>query len=288
MFLAGNWLFVACAVLALRGRRLTAPASRSVRREWTPRTAIPALRRRGVVRRLAAAEYLGRSGNLDAVQALCPLLRDRDRTVRTVAARSLGQIGSPGAVGPLLDSLTRGGMPQQVVADALVRLGRTARPDLVAALGHEPPQKRAVAAEVLGLLRATDAIPRLVVVLRRDPVPEVKIRATRALGRIGTLSALGPLLDTARPDLPAASRAVAARALGHLGDPAATLRLMLLLSDDDYWVAHNAAEALARLGEAGLRPLRAEAAHGTGQAAMHAREALFLHALRADAARATV
>lgn len=288
VFLAGNGLFVACAVLVVRLRRGAPSGPRSTCRDWTSGTAIAALRRHGSSRRLAAANYLSWAGNHEAVPALCRLLDDRDRTVRSVAARSLGRIGSPDAVGPLLDALTRRGMPQQVVADALVRLGRRVRSDLIVALGQESPRARAVAAEVLGLLRATDAIPRLVLILRRDPVMEVKIRAARALGRIGTLSALGPLLDAARPDLPAALRAVAAQALGHLGDPAATLRLTLLLSDDDYWVAHNAAEALVRLGEAGLRPLRTEATHGTGPAALHAREALFLRTLAAETVRASV
>ena len=288
VFLAANGVFVAVVLLVLGVLARRNQVSHSARRRWTPDTAIRAVGRRGALRRADAAEYLGRNQHREAVPALCALLTDRDRTVRMVAARSLGRIGSPDAVSALLGSVTNARMPQQVVAEAMIRLGRPARTRLVAALGAEQPRARAVAVEVLGLVGAIDAIPRLVVVLRHDPVLEVKIRAARALGRIGTLSAFGALLDAARPDQPQPLRAVAAQALGNLGDPAATLRLTLLLSDDDYWVAHNAAGALVRLGEAGMRTLQTTAQRGTGQAAVHALEALTVHALHAQTASTAV
>jgi HEAT repeat protein len=244
-------------------------------------TAVRQLRSRSAVRRGMAAELLGSLRHRAAVPALAALLTDPAPEVRIVAARSLGRIGNPSAVAPLLDSLDGHRMPQQVVAHSLIGLGQPAVNPLIDALAHDDPQARATVVEVLGLIQAHGAVAALIDVLRQDPVLEVKIRATRALGRLGTLAALGPLLDAARPDQPPVLRTVAAQALGQLGDPVASLRLTLLLSDPVYRVAHNAANALLQLGESGARVLHSYAEQGTGLGAAHAREALAFDALSA-------
>lgn len=244
--------------------------------------ALRRLRSRSVVRRGTAAELVGSLRQRAAVPALAALLTDPAPEVRMVAARSLGRIGDPSAVGALLDSLVGSRMPQQVVAHSLMRLGQPAVKRLIDALAHDDPQARATVVEVLGLIQAKGAVAALIDVLRQDSVLEVKIRAVRALGRLGTPAALGPLLDAASADQPPVLRTVAAQALGHLGDPVASLRLTVLLSDPVYRVAHNAANALLRLGESGDRVLRSYAARGTGLAAGHAREALAFDALSAQ------
>ncbi|UWP81474.1 HEAT repeat domain-containing protein [Dactylosporangium fulvum] len=249
------------------------------------------LRRRDPVARAQAAEVLGNLGRKDALLPLCDLLADPDPDVRVVAARSLGRIGDPGATQPLLAALaSRRTVPAQVVATALTRLGSGAQTALLAALDDPRAPVRATAAEVLGLVGAVGATVRVESALRADPSIEVRVRAARTLGRLGTRTALSPLLDSLEPDRPAVLRAEAARALGELGAVTAAQALTALLADPDYAVAHNAAQSLLRLGNAGraalvaaehrshVRPRHSAEEHETDPevilSAAHAREAL--------------
>lgn len=244
------------------------------------------LKRGSAVRRATAAELLAALRRREAVPYLCGLLSDHDPEVRLVAARSLGQIGDPSAVEPLLDNLDRSELPQQVVAHALMRLGPSGERRLIGALGQADTQARSTAVIVLGLTQALRAVPTVSDLLRHDAVLEVRIQAARALGRLGTRATLPPLLESASPDNPPELRAVAAEALGQVGDAAATTRLSLLLSDPIHRVARSAATALVQLGEPGMAELRMLAGNGMPSARAHAREALAIKAL--DAAHRAV
>jgi len=129
---------------------------------------------------------------------------------------------------------------------------------------------------VLGLHGALEAVgvlgDRLV---DRAEEPEVRIRAARALGRIGSPRSLQALAAVLSRDEPTGLRAVATRALGDIGgDEAATL-LIPLLDDPAHVVAANASGALPRCGALG-RTLLLGRAGGEGTGAEHAREALAL------------
>lgn len=125
---------------------------------------------------------------------------------------------------------------------------------------------------------------RIARVLHEDPVIDVRVAAAAALGRLGTRAALDPLLAELSPEVPAVLRSAAAMALGDLGTPSAVPYLATLLDDDEFWVAHEAARSLRRLGPPGLAALRAtlEAERAAGRAggpspaAAHCREALAL------------
>lgn len=67
--------------------------------------------------------------------------------------------------------------------------------------------------------------------------------------------AVKPLLRLLRRSPRREVRWEAAKALGHIGDPSSALGLVLALSDLDADVGRCAAEALAALGDAALRPL---------------------------------
>jgi HEAT repeat protein len=232
--------------------------------------------------RAAAADRLGLIASAAAEQRLTELVAaDRSVEVRVVATRALGKTGSPAAARALLHSLGRADpVPEGIVAAALLELG----PDAVAALretlaGGRPGGERqqAMAAEVLGLLDETPAWRGLA---RLSAAGDLQVRASavRALGRLGVPQAAGAVTAClARREDPAL-RAVAARALGMIGDPARAPALAACLDEPDYWIAHNAARALAELGPAGDRELAAAAA-GRGPGAGHAREALAMAAL---------
>jgi HEAT repeat protein len=263
-------------------------------RRGTARSALRDLRSRSAVRRARAAQVLGDLELRPAVPHLCRLLTDRNSEVRVVAVRALGRIGDPAAAWRLIASLDQSEpAPSLLVTHTLVQLGPETEVTLSAALDHPEARVRVVCLDALGLLGAAGSVQRVARVLREDTVPEVRVAAAASLGRLGTRSAIEPLTAALSPARPAVLRAAAARALGDLGAPAAVPALMELLHDDAYRVAHEAAQALRRLGPAGLRALQelldseqaAARANGAGAhaepstAAAHAREALALAAV---------
>jgi HEAT repeat protein len=228
-------------------------------------------------RRATAADRLGLIPSSQAEYRLTELVTtDQSLEVRIVATRALGKSGTAGAAGILLRSLSRADpVPEGIVASALLELGPEAVPALRQALAGERAggrRQRAMAANVLGLLDAMPSWRGLVENLASSDL-EVRASAVRALGRLGVPQAAGAIAGCLAPGEDRGLRAVAARALGRIGEPASAPALARCLSDPDYWVAHNAAGALAALGGAGVAELR-RAAAGPGRGAAHAREAL--------------
>jgi HEAT repeat protein len=211
----------------------------------------------------------------DPVGALEPLLADPDVDVRHAALGGLTRDGSPEAARALVRTLDTGTLPVERVVE---RLGRPwAAPVLLEAWDVPAVLPlRGWIAEALGLAGEARALPVLERLLRTGNDDE-RVRACRAVGRIGgpgALAALLPVLD----DPYAPARAQAARALGELGDPEATTALGEGLSDPDWWVRANAGEALRRLGEPGLDVLRAALWGPDRYARDRAAEALCLEA----------
>ncbi len=250
-------------VLARRGT-----VARLVRQTHSPRAH----------RRARAAERLGLIASAEAERRLAELVTgDQNPEVRIVATRALGKTGSAAAARTLLHSLSRPSpVPEGIVASALLELGPEAVPGLRAELAGGRRQ-RAMAANVLGLLDELPAWQGLVENASGGSV-EVRSSAVRALGRLGLPQAIGPVTACLHPSEDPVLRAAAARALGRIGDPRSARPLAACLDDPHYWVAHNAAMALADIGGAGLTELTLAAA-GLGGAAAHAREALARRAL---------
>ncbi|MFJ9902557.1 HEAT repeat domain-containing protein [Streptomyces sp. NPDC101152] len=238
--------------------------------------AVADLTSHGAVRRGRAAQVLGQLSHRPAAASLCRLLADRDRDVRLAAARALGRCGEPEAVPHLLESLHGPRrLPPGVISMALVSLGPEAQRSVAAGLEHREPLVRAVAIEVLGATGAVSLTSRIARAQHEDPSVEVRIKAARALGRLGMPEGLEPLLAAVLPDRPVALRMVAAGALGNLGAVAATGPLADLLGDPDPHVAGTAARALLRLGPAGRAALHAVADDPSGgPAAAQARAVL--------------
>jgi HEAT repeat protein len=229
-------------------------------------------------RRARAAERLGLIASPEAERRLAELVTgDHNPEVRIVATRALGKTGSAAAARTLLHSLSRPApVPEGIVASALLELGPEAVPGLRAELGGGRRQ-RAMAANVLGLLDELPAWEGLVENASSGSV-EVRTSAVRALGRLGLPQAIGPVTACLRAGEDPALRAAAAYALGRIGDPRSVQPLADCLEDPHYWVAHNAAMALAEIGGPGVTVLSLAAA-GQDSGAAHAREALARRAL---------
>jgi len=227
-------------------------------RELDARGTVVAAERRvgrwGGVGRASAAELLGRCGLPRSRDPLLGLLTHRSAEVRRVGVRALGRLGDPETVAPLLALVdAKRSVPAATVTQALMRVGAVGAPALRSALRSGSPVQRAVAAETLGLQRAVEAVPDLVVNLDDDNA-EARVRAAGALGRIGDPRAFEPLVRSLNTDV--SLRVVAAHALGDLGDPNAVSTLVDLLDGARHDVVTAAAESLTRCGPDGLVALR--------------------------------
>ena len=269
------------------------------------------LERRGVVsrvirhsawpghnRRAVEASRLGLIASTEAQQRLEQMaLEDSSVRVRIVAARGLGKTGTPESADTLLSMLGPMDLvPEGIVASALLELGPEAVPALRRTVRSGRPgagegaqgaeaaggaggaafdgdgRRSAMAADLLGLLDVMPAWEELVACIH-SPDKAVRVNAVRALGRLGVPQACDAISKCLVPDEDSDLRAVAAHALGRIGDPRSVGPLASCLGDAGYWVAHNAAAALAALGSPGRQALaRAAAVNAAG--APHAREAL--------------
>jgi HEAT repeat protein len=116
---------------------------------------------------------------------------------------------------------------------------------------------RGQAADYLGRLKAREAMPQLIELLRADPTASVRANAARALAEIGAPEALNPLIETLG-DVDVATRSWAALSLGRLGAKSSVPPLIALLrGEGDARVRTAAARALSDLGDPrALEPLK--------------------------------
>lgn len=178
--------------------------------------------------RAAVIDALGRQRPERAMHPLIAVLRDEEErgSLRARAARALGAIGGPKAVGALLDALSD---------------------DVEAA--------RLRAAEALGRLGDERAVPALSEVVRRDHNLEVRSVSVEALGAIGraAAAALISLLD----DNAGGLRIDVIRSLGRCGEGSAANALARFISDDNRIGCLAVVQALAMLRDPrSIEPLK--------------------------------
>lgn len=175
------------------------------------------------------------------------------------AAWALGRMGaaSQAAVPELIRALESAGDNEGVAcasAHALGAIGSAAGraiPALMKALNQPGTLSGEFAADALGKIGA-DAEPMLIPAVR-NPNPEIRRRAIRALGGVGPAAAgTIPLLIQAMADPDEETREVVVQALGTIGKGAASKAavpaLIKALIDSDRAVRSKAAEALAIIG----------------------------------------
>ncbi|HEY8630408.1 MAG TPA: HEAT repeat domain-containing protein [Gaiellaceae bacterium] len=210
--------------------------------------------------RATAAFALGDIGSRRGVHALRCALDDPKAEVRRAAARSLGRLGEPTAVGPVVEALAQSRIPRSVAGQALLAIGEPALPALRALITAPDAEARALAVELVGFLG--DASDGGVLVERlRDSSAEVRAKAAHALGRVGAAEGAAELRARLADRIPFVRVAVA-RALGIVGDPKAVPDLVRVAREDSFDPARAAAHAVARLDPSALR--RAAVEPGAG------------------------
>lgn len=118
------------------------------------------------------ASTLGQIGDKRAVEPLIHALQDQDKLVRLHAALALGKLKDQRAIQPLIHALF----------DEMPPVGTDP-------LTGEPLTVRAAAAQALGELQASEAVPAFKVLLQ-DSNRSIRRAAIQALGQIGTEDAL--------------------------------------------------------------------------------------------------
>lgn len=228
--------------------------------------------------RVAAAAAMGASGLPDAV---APLLRHLDDTApeaRAEVARALGRIGDSRSVVPLIgkvqDSVSD---VRKVVARALGDLADVrATSALMLALTDTSMEVRVEAVTALGKIRSDEASPAVSALLDQQDQPDpnvysgyrppvapatvssadVRAAAIRALGRIGSDSAVKALLGALDKDDPNTAKSAVRDALVDAGKPSVGALVTMLGSSPSTNAAAGASLVLGALkATEGLDPI---------------------------------
>jgi Ca-activated chloride channel homolog len=173
----------------------------------------------------------------EAAEALLAALADRSDEVRAAAARSLGAIREPRALGPLTTLLSGDdGKLAHAAVDALVAFGPPAVPGLIAILDQGPLAAKVLAIGALARIpdaRGAEAITRLArrpppMTAPRDRDEERRLREERAdprlrawalwgVGAIGRPGTLPMLMEAAGENEPAIRDAARSAILNSIG-----------------------------------------------------------------------
>ena len=208
--------------------------------------------------RSAAAISLSQMGS-PAIQELIKGLTDRKTAIRINSASALGQMGTIAkpSVSKLIQLIKIDPALQQQAIESLGQIGTEAEaaiPSLVESLQHPNWQIRSSAAQSLGSIGypSKSAIPALVKTLN-DPDAVVRQRSAFAISKIGTV-AIPDLIKTLKDkSTPIKVRGNIAYALGEIGISAkdSIPELVNLLQDDNQFVREGSIFALSQMGLSG-------------------------------------
>ena len=204
-------------------------------------------------------------GDLRQPAAVEPLVRiagnpDEEKMRRMYAADALGRIGDPRAV-PVLEELfcADDALLRAYAASALGKFDREeVRRLLVQGLRDSNVRVRISAAKSLGSLRAKEAVEILEYKVARDPEPQMRLQAIQALGEIGSggaLEFLEKLLLDEKEALPSRSAALESLIGNEPGRVLGPLRALV----DQQWAGKNprllqyAAQKMSQMKEPRLR-----------------------------------
>lgn len=217
-----------------------------------------------------AARALGEARAVEAVPALCALLRrpagddesHPEHASRAAAAVALGRIGDPTATDVLLETIAD---PFNAGTAASTALGRLIPPpvgELVRMTRDANAWRRARAVVSLGEIRDPSAFDAMVVLLD-DPDLAVRRAAASAFEKLRDPRAASPLValmtDAGEPVI---VRSYAAMALGALKVPSTVDALLRTLDAPEALLRRAVARALCRIGDPRARePLARLAEH---------------------------
>jgi len=172
---------------------------------------------------------------------------ERGRVAIPIVLKALGATGDPQALVPVLRALASKDTAIRVAAMESLRplIGSDARAGdvLIEHLTDEDLEIRVLAAEYLGLLRVSTAIPKLAALAGPGNPPRLRRAAIDALGEIGRPEGTFPLVAVLR-DGPAELHSAAATSLSYIADPSALAPLIAHAQIDRSPSRHHVVRAL--------------------------------------------
>lgn len=202
--------------------------------------------------RVGAAEALGKSGRVEAVERLLNVLKDPQVVLVAAAARGLGNAGDKRAT-PALTALLKenSGELREAACEALSQLKDTAAlPDLQAvAAEHSPSSQFAVRAIIA--LGKDDATDKALCELALSATPEGTMAGLQMRKRGGC--PLDPILDRLKNSSGAADALTMLSALGPTAKDASA-KVLPFISQDNVTLKRLAIEAAGELGDKAAAP----------------------------------
>ncbi len=182
-------------------------------------------------------------------------LDDENDDVRIEAAQSMLDIGGVRSLAPILMRLKEMSPWMQVrLSKSIFGFGEHAVLPLVEAMRSPYPKIQGFCVEILGMLGDVKAVPTLLEYIEYT-VPDVKHKSLIALGKIGDARSV-PLIKKFLYSEEEQLRIDASKAAGSLSSPALAYDLHWMLVKDTMNVKLAAGEALARIGELGIKSLQ--------------------------------
>lgn len=215
-----------------------------------------------VQERAFAAGVLGAMQDKDALPSLLAALdREESSSVKIKIVVALGELGDPRAVAPLLaldvSHMHEGSLPAAAGALKKVAIGRDLLEPLSKMLEESDHMRRLFSVHALKILRDLRAVPYLIELLEREEIGMIRWETALALGELGDVQAVEPLIAALKT--PEDSSGPAAIALARLGTDQAIDAVIEALSSSNEMVRDMAVQGLriARSKRA-VKPLVAE------------------------------
>ncbi len=194
-----------------------------------------------------AVRQLGTFTEDEAVAGLVMAIEDPDLGIRELAADLLSQMKGDIASQLLIRFLGHNDIgARNLAAEVLVRIGNATVGPLTAEIENDDHDVRKFIVDVLGLIGDPAAVDAICGRLH-DENPNVICSAAEALGKIGSVEAVEPLLDAY--DRVEDARLPALEALGKIGDRSALDRLYGFLKTMDPMITFAAIEAIGQIGD---------------------------------------
>lgn len=184
--------------------------------------------------------------HLQAIQALCGLLRHDHLPVREAAKDSLIRIGGTTVVDVLILCLkSPSSTALNYALEILGEIGEDNIDRILKLLESKDHDIRKFGCDLLGNLRYSDSVYELIDLLN-DPHINVAIAAGEALGKIGSREAVPHLIRALQyPD--SWMRCIAAEALGKIGDARAVDAFLEIPFDEEPIVLYTIVKAMGNL-----------------------------------------
>ena len=224
-----------------------------------------------------AAEVLSFFTDEASLTALQSARNDPDRAVRQTAIRALLARDRVSSLREMLEQLDYSREdPPLALTEIFLRLPARLQPEAITLVADErlPTEWRRMLAISLGRRQVLDSFGVLIS-LWKSPAPRLRAAAWVALSELGDPRA-GEFVAAGLADAVPDVRMAACRCAAKLGGPDVLPVLAGLLTDPEWWVRHEAAQALLEFGEEGRHRLEAHSRTVTeddaGWQALHGRE----------------